>query len=87
MMEICHFQKKYGYCQRCYDFEQNADYTVRSKTGWTMANQINTGWWIGYVEQRKMFISLQRDLFRTGSSTALISRAAARRLHGKFLRI
>jgi beta-lactamase class D len=33
--------------------EQNADYTVRSKTGWTMANQINTGWWIGYVEQKE----------------------------------
>jgi Beta-lactamase class D len=32
--------------------EKNDDYIIRSKTGWTMANQINTGWWVGYVEQR-----------------------------------
>ncbi|MDR3006984.1 MAG: penicillin binding protein transpeptidase domain-containing protein [Sphingobacterium sp.] len=32
--------------------EKNDDYIIRSKTGWTMANQINTGWWVGYVEQK-----------------------------------
>jgi beta-lactamase class D len=26
------------------------EYTIRSKTGWTMANNINTGWWVGYVQ-------------------------------------
>jgi beta-lactamase class D len=32
--------------------EQNADYTIRSKTGWTRENGINTGWWVGYVENK-----------------------------------
>ena len=32
--------------------EKNNDYIIRSKTGWTMANQMNTGWWVGYVEQK-----------------------------------
>ncbi|MDR2269697.1 MAG: penicillin binding protein transpeptidase domain-containing protein [Sphingobacterium sp.] len=32
--------------------ENNDDYTIRSKTGWTMANHINTGWWVGYVERK-----------------------------------
>jgi beta-lactamase class D len=33
--------------------EQNPDYIIRSKTGWTMADQINTGWWVGYIEKKK----------------------------------
>lgn len=33
--------------------EKNQIYTIRSKTGWTMADQINTGWWVGYVEKQK----------------------------------
>lgn len=28
-------------------------YTIRSKTGWTMADNINTGWWIGYIQSDK----------------------------------
>ncbi|MFN8361824.1 MAG: penicillin-binding transpeptidase domain-containing protein [Candidatus Kapaibacterium sp.] len=32
--------------------EQNVDYTIRSKTGWTRENGINTGWWVGYVENK-----------------------------------
>lgn len=32
--------------------EQNSMYTVHSKTGWTMANQTNTGWWVGYLEKQ-----------------------------------
>lgn len=32
--------------------EKKDDYIIRSTTGWTMANQINTGWWVGYVEQK-----------------------------------
>ncbi|WP_449384818.1 penicillin-binding transpeptidase domain-containing protein [Chryseobacterium shigense] len=30
--------------------EQNAEYTIHSKTGWTRDGGMNTGWWIGYVE-------------------------------------
>ena len=26
-------------------------YTIRSKTGWTRENNINTGWWVGYIEK------------------------------------
>jgi beta-lactamase class D len=33
--------------------EQNENYTIRAKTGWTRENNINTGWWIGYVEVPK----------------------------------
>lgn len=29
--------------------EQNNDYTIRAKTGWTRENNINTGWWVGYL--------------------------------------
>lgn len=29
--------------------EQNNDYTIHSKTGWTRENGINTGWWVGYI--------------------------------------
>lgn len=30
--------------------EQTEDYTVRGKTGWTTDHGMNTGWWVGYVE-------------------------------------
>ncbi|MCB0646984.1 MAG: class D beta-lactamase [Saprospiraceae bacterium] len=26
-------------------------FTIRSKTGWTRENNINTGWWVGYIEK------------------------------------
>ncbi|ETZ22583.1 hypothetical protein N824_22165 [Pedobacter sp. V48] len=32
--------------------EHSQNYTIRSKTGWTMADQINTGWWVGYLEKQ-----------------------------------
>lgn len=32
--------------------EQNDDYTIHSKTGWTRENDINTGWWVGYIENK-----------------------------------
>lgn len=32
--------------------EQNTEYTIRSKTGWTRENGINTGWWVGYIENK-----------------------------------
>ena len=30
--------------------EQKDHYTIRAKTGWTRENNINTGWWVGYIE-------------------------------------
>jgi beta-lactamase class D len=33
--------------------EQNADYTIRAKTGWTREGGINTGWWVGDVENKQ----------------------------------
>ena len=30
--------------------EQSDEYTIRAKTGWTRANNTNTGWWVGYLE-------------------------------------
>lgn len=32
--------------------EQNECFTIYAKTGWTRENDINTGWWIGYVENK-----------------------------------
>lgn len=32
--------------------EQNDEYTIGSKTGWTRDNGINTGWWVGYLENK-----------------------------------
>jgi beta-lactamase class D len=32
--------------------EQNDRYIVRSKTGWTRENGIDSGWWVGYVERK-----------------------------------
>jgi len=31
--------------------EQTKNYTLRSKTGWTRENGIDSGWWVGYVER------------------------------------
>lgn len=32
--------------------ELNEKYTISAKTGWTRENNINTGWWIGYLETK-----------------------------------
>jgi len=32
--------------------EQNDKYIISSKTGWTRENNINTGWWVGYIESK-----------------------------------
>lgn len=32
--------------------EQNQEYTIHSKTGWTREDNINTGWWVGYLENK-----------------------------------
>ncbi len=32
--------------------EQTDHYTLRAKTGWTRDKGINTGWWVGYVENK-----------------------------------
>jgi beta-lactamase class D len=33
--------------------EQTENYIIRAKTGWTRENNMNTGWWIGYLETPK----------------------------------
>jgi len=33
--------------------EKEKDYIIRSKTGWTMEHNMNTGWWVGYLESGK----------------------------------
>ena len=32
--------------------EQEADCTIYAKTGWTREGGINTGWWVGYIENK-----------------------------------
>lgn len=31
--------------------EENKNYILRAKTGWTRDKGLNTGWWIGYIEK------------------------------------
>lgn len=31
--------------------EQGTGYAIHAKTGWTRANDQNTGWWVGYLER------------------------------------
>lgn len=33
--------------------EKTNDYTIYAKTGWTRENNINTGWWTGFIETKK----------------------------------
>lgn len=33
--------------------EQTDPYKLRAKTGWTRDKNINTGWWVGYVENKQ----------------------------------
>jgi len=33
--------------------EQNENYILRAKTGWTRESRMNTGWWVGYIENEK----------------------------------
>lgn len=30
--------------------EQTEEFSIRAKTGWTRDNNINTGWWVGYLD-------------------------------------
>lgn len=32
--------------------EDNNDYTLRGKTGWSIRNGNNNGWFVGYIETR-----------------------------------
>lgn len=32
--------------------EKSENYTISAKTGWTRENNINTGWWVGFVETK-----------------------------------
>lgn len=45
--------------------EQNEEYTIRAKTGWTRENNINTGWWTGYIETKNGTYILQQDFYKT----------------------
>jgi len=42
--------------------EQNENYIIRSKTGWTRDNDTNTGWWVGYVESEHGAYSFATNL-------------------------
>jgi beta-lactamase class D len=33
--------------------EQTQNYTIGAKTGWTRDKEINTGWWVGYIQKKK----------------------------------
>jgi beta-lactamase class D len=39
-------------------------YTIHAKTGWTRDNGINTGWWIGYLENKNATYFFATRLFQ-----------------------
>lgn len=45
-------KRNIGILKRVMISEKTADYTVRSKTGWTRYGGNDTGWWVGYVESK-----------------------------------
>ena len=38
--------------KRVMNNETSPAYTIRSKTGWTKANNQDAGWWVGYVQRQ-----------------------------------
>ena len=44
--------------------EQNENYTLSAKTGWTREGGINTGWWVGYVENNEGVVFFATRLFQ-----------------------
>ncbi len=53
------YQEKLPFSKRNIDIakkvmlaEETTEYTIRAKTGWTRDNNVNTGWWTGYIETR-----------------------------------
>ena len=44
--------------------EQNDNYTLNAKTGWTREGGINTGWWVGYVETKAGVVYFATRLFQ-----------------------
>ncbi len=39
--------------KRVMQTEQTDAYTISAKTGWTRENNTNTGWWVGFVENKQ----------------------------------
>ncbi len=44
-------EKTYRIVKKMMISEKTQNYTISSKTGWTKFGDIDTGWWIGYVER------------------------------------
>lgn len=54
------YEEKLPFSKRSYEIlkrmmveEETEEYIVRAKTGWTMEGGLDTGWWIGYIEQKQ----------------------------------
>jgi beta-lactamase class D len=43
-------KRSIGIAKKIMVLENNDKYTLSAKTGWTRENNINVGWWTGYVE-------------------------------------
>ena len=72
------YEERYPFASRSYATlkelmlaEQTAAYTIRAKTGWTRDGGIDTGWWVGYVEQQGnvLFFATRLIKPRTESNT------------------
>jgi beta-lactamase class D len=51
--------------------EQNADYTLRAKTGWTTQGKQNIGWYVGYLEKGEQVyffaLNIEKKVRKRGS--------------------
>jgi len=50
--------------------EQNEQYTLRAKTGWTRDSGMNTGWWVGYIENKTSAYFFATRLLRDRSQSS-----------------
>lgn len=46
-------KQNYKILKKVMAIEKSNDYTIRAKTGWTRDGDIDSGWWVGYVESRE----------------------------------
>lgn len=47
--------------------DQTENYTLRSKTGWTRADGLNIGWWVGYIERKEGVLLFATNLLQPRS--------------------
>jgi beta-lactamase class D len=82
-------KRTYGIVKRMMVAETTGGYTLRAKTGWTRYGGLDTGWWVGYVEQKNNVYFFATRLIkpretpnpRFGECRKEITKAVLKQLH------